>query len=58
MSRHIPDTPVLKGKDAIRFMQKVLEGQLNPDPRRIKFIREAEKIDFDALMRKKDRRRG
>jgi len=41
MAKPIQPTPILEGKDAERFLEIMLKEQANPNPKRIKFIREA-----------------
>lgn len=41
MAKPIASTPILEGKDAERFLDIMLKEQTDPDPKRIKFIREA-----------------
>ena len=41
MAKPIAPTPILDGKDAKRFLEIMLKEQVDPDPKRIKFIREA-----------------
>ena len=41
MAKPIQPTPTLSGKDAERFLEKMLKEQTNPDPERIKIIRQA-----------------
>jgi len=41
MAKPIQPTPILEGKDAERFLESMLKEQTDPDPKRIRFIREA-----------------
>jgi hypothetical protein len=43
MAKPIRATPVLRGKDAKRFLEEMIKEEKNPDPRRIAFLKEAEK---------------
>ncbi len=46
MAKPIEPTPTLRGKEAIRFLRRVLEEERNPSPQRIKLLEEAEKVKF------------
>jgi len=43
MAKPIRATPVLRGEDARRFLRDMISEQKNPNPKRLKFIAEAEK---------------
>jgi hypothetical protein len=49
MAKPIEATPDLCGEDAERFIKWMIEEQKNPDPKRIKLIREARKIKFNYV---------
>jgi hypothetical protein len=40
MARPIEPTPTLYGEDARRFLQRMREEEENPDPKRLKFLKE------------------
>ena len=48
MAKPIQPTPILSGKDAIRFLENMQKEQTNPNPKRIAFLREARE-DFKKL---------
>ena len=43
MAKPIPRTPTLNGKAADEFLLRMLREEKHPDPKRIAFIKEAEK---------------
>ena len=46
MARPIKATPVLKGNDAKKFIEKLIKEQKNPSKKRIKTINNALNADF------------
>ena len=49
MARPIELTPTLYGKDAINFLKKMAEEEKNPDPRRVRTIKEALRTKFNHV---------
>ncbi len=49
MARPIEPTPTLYGKDAIEFLKRMFEEEKNPNPRRVRTIREAREIHFNHV---------
>lgn len=47
MAKPIEPTPTLRGKDAIRFIQNMIKEEKNPNPKRIAFLKKAEKMKFE-----------
>jgi len=47
MAKPIRATPTLRGEDARRFMQEVLEEQRNPSKARIKLLHDAAHVKFN-----------
>jgi hypothetical protein len=52
MAKPIPATPVLRGKDAVRFIKTMLKEEKNPSPARVRTIRRALKSRkyFEAFL--------
>ncbi len=46
MVKPIEPTPTLYGKDAVRFLRKMIKEQEHPSAKRIKIIEEAMKCNF------------
>ncbi len=46
MAKPIEPTPTLYGKDAVRFLKRMIQEQEHPSPKRIKIIEEAMKCNF------------
>ena len=51
MAKPIEPTPTLYGKDAQRFLKQMRKEEENPDPKRLKRIREALEFDLDSIER-------
>ena len=49
MAKPIRATPTLRGEDAVRFIKNMIKEEKNPNPKRIKFIREALKTKFRVI---------
>lgn len=49
MASPILPTPTLYGKEAIRFLKKMLEEERNPSPARVRTLKEAAKIRFNYV---------
>ncbi len=47
MAKPIRVTPTLRGEDARRFMQEVLEEQRNPSKSRIRLLHDAMHVKFN-----------
>ena len=47
MAKPIRATPTLRGEDARRFIQEVLEEQRNPSKERIKLLYDAAHVKFN-----------
>lgn len=50
MASPILPTPTLYGKDAIKFLKRMLEEERNPSPARIKTLEEAAKMKFNYVI--------
>ena len=48
MAKPIRATPTLRGEDAVRFIKNMIKEGKSPNPKRIKFIREALKVKFNV----------
>jgi len=46
MAKPIRPTPTLRGEDARRFITNMIKEQKNPNPKRIAFLKKAEKMKF------------
>ena len=51
MAKPIEPTPTLRGKDAIRFIENMIREEKNPNPARVKLIREAMSTKFNVVKR-------
>jgi len=51
MAKPIKPTPILRGKDALRFLKKIYREDKNPNPERIRFIQGALKKKFKVVRR-------
>lgn len=47
MAKPIRSAPTLKGEDAIRFVKEMIREENNPNPVRLKTIRDAMKAKFN-----------
>lgn len=49
MASPIEPTPTLYGKDAVNFLKKMLAEEKKPNPKRVKFIKEAMATKFNFV---------
>ena len=49
MAKPIRSTPTLRGEDAVRFVRSMIKEEINPNPKRISFIKKSLNTKFNVV---------